>query len=462
MTADEILLSHGYFLGLDPVERKVMRPYPPLGLLYLSAYLKRKGRRVRVFDSTFATPSALVEALREGRPLRLGLYANLMTRPRIVDLIASARDLGIPVVVGGPDASGNPEEYLRHGASVVVRGEGEVTLDELLGRWTGADPPKDVAGTSVRVGDGFTHAPDRSLIPTLVDQPWPDREAIALEPYLETWRKHHGYGSVSLITARGCPYTCRWCSRAVYGESHRRRPVDDVVEEIAFIQRRYAPERIWFVDDVFTIHKGWTLEFAAKMKARGLRIPFECISRAERVDDAVAEALVDLGCFRVWIGSESGSQRILDAMDRKVKVETVQRATRVLRERGIEVGFFIMVGYEGEEDRDLIATVDHIRKSAPDVVLTTTAYPIRGTDYAVEVGDRAVNHRPWAIASDRETLVRGRRSPRYYDAARAWIENDAEAHRLRRSGQRVAAVTPALLAGWARLKMRLREGERVG
>ncbi len=459
--SDEILLSHGYFLELDPVERKVMRPYPPLGLLYLSAYLKKRGRRVRVFDSTFSTPERLIEELRVARPKRLGLYANLMTRPRVVSLIGVARDLGVPVVVGGPDASGNADEYLKHGASVVVRGEGEATLDELLGRWTGVDPPTDVAGTSVRIGEIHTHAPDRALLPSLDGHPWPDREAIALEPYLETWRKHHGYGSVSLITARGCPYTCRWCSRAVYGESHRRRPVDDVVEEIAFIRKRYAPERIWFVDDVFTIHKGWTLEFASKMKARGIRLPFECISRAERVDEAVGEALVELGCFRVWIGSESGSQRILDAMDRRVRVETVQNATRILRGKGIEVGFFIMVGYEGEEDRDLVATVDHIRKSAPDVVLTTTAYPIRGTEYAVEVGNRAVNGKPWAKASDRETVVLGRRSARYYDAARAWIENDAEAHRLRRTGRTLAAMKPALRAGWARLSMRLREGERV-
>lgn len=460
MTPD-ILLSHGYFLDLDPVERKVMRPYPPLGLLYLSAYLKKAGRSVNVFDSTFSTPDRLVEVLRKSRPRLFGLYANLMTRPRIVRLMEQTRELGIPVVVGGPDASGNALEYLQHGASVVVRGEGEATLVELLGRWSGKEPPTDVAGTSVRIGETITHAPDRALIPSLDGHPWPDREAIALEPYLETWRKHHGYGSVSLITARGCPYTCRWCSRAVYGESHRRRPVDDVVAEIAFIQKRYAPERIWFVDDVFTIHKGWTLDFAAAMKAAGVRIPFECISRAERVDEAVADALVELGCFRVWIGSESGSQRILDAMDRRVKVETVQRATHLLRSKGIEVGFFIMVGYEGEQDEDLVATVDHIRRSEPDIVLTTTSYPIRGTDYALDIADRAVNKGPWAIASDRETVVRGRRSLKYYAAARAWIENDAEAHRRRRIGQTLAAVTPALRAGWARFKMRLRAEERV-
>jgi radical SAM superfamily enzyme YgiQ (UPF0313 family) len=237
--------------------------------------------------------------------------------------------------------------------------------------------------------------------------------------------------------------------------------VDDVVDEIAFIQKRYAPERIWFVDDVFTIHKGWTLDFASKMKARGIRIPFECISRAERVDDEVADALKGLGCFRVWIGSESGSQRILDAMDRRVKVETVQKATRVLRAKGMEVGFFIMVGYEGEEDQDLVATVEHIRKSEPDVVLTTTSYPIMGTEYAIEVGERAVNAKPWAIASDRETLVRGRRSGRYYDAARAWIEKGAEAQGLRRMGHPLRSLRPTLSAGWARLKMRLRADERV-
>jgi anaerobic magnesium-protoporphyrin IX monomethyl ester cyclase len=459
--ARPILLSHGYFLELDPVEMKVMRPYPPLGLLYLSAYLKRAGLSASVFDSTFSTPQKLLAAVKNSRPAVLGLYANLMTRSRVVSIIGLARTEGVDVIVGGPDASGNAEEYLEHGACIVVRGEGELTLTELLERWVDDPPPTGIAGTSVRVGETVVHAPDRALIPSLSGHPWPDREAIDLEPYLQAWRAHHGYGSVSLLTARGCPYTCRWCSRAVYGESHRRRPVDDVIAEIQFIQKRYAPERLWFVDDVFTIHKGWTLEFAAEMKAKGVRIPFECISRAERIDEDVANALKDLGCSRVWIGSESGSQRILDAMDRRVTVEAVQKATRTLRSRGIEVGFFIMVGYEGEEDEDVVATVEHIRRSEPDVVLTTTSYPIRGTEYARDVADRSVNPKPWAVATDRETLVRGRRSPRYYAAARAWIENDAEARRRYRSGQALAALIPAIRAAWSRVEMRARSGERV-
>lgn len=457
----EVLLSHGYFLGLDPVESQVMRPYPPLGLLYLSAWLKKEGVAVEVFDATFSSPEKLLERIRASRPRRLGLYANLMTRARVVTLIAASREMGIPVMVGGPDPSGNADEYLRHGASVVVRGEGEITLAELLSKWTETDPPLGVAGTSVRRGEEIIHAPDRALVPSLDGHPWPDREAVALNPYLEAWRRHHGYGSISVITARGCPYTCRWCSRAVYGESHRRRAVDDVVEEMAFIKSRYAPERIWFVDDVFTIHRGWTLEFAAKMRARGLRIPFECITRAERVDEAVAAALADLGCFRVWIGSESGSNRILEAMDRRVTTEQVQEATRLLRNQRVEVGFFIMVGYEGEEDRDLVATVEHIRRSAPDVVLTTTSYPIHGTDYANDLGPRARQERSWAVASDRETVVSGRNSSRYYDAARSWIENDAEAHRRLRIGEPLGAAHRAMRAMWARMLMRLRSGERV-
>jgi radical SAM superfamily enzyme YgiQ (UPF0313 family) len=121
------------------------------------------------------------------------------------------------------------------------------------------------------------------------------------------------------------------------------------------------------------------------MQGRGLRLPFECISRAERIDEDVADALASLGCFRLWIGSESGSQGILDAMDRRVKVDEVRAATGLLKKRGIQVGMFIMLGYEGEEGPDLAATVDHLKKADPDVFLTTVSYPIKGTPYYDDV-----------------------------------------------------------------------------
>jgi anaerobic magnesium-protoporphyrin IX monomethyl ester cyclase len=372
----DILLSHGYFLELDPIEKKVMRPYPPLGLLYLSAWLKRAGRDVRVFDSTFALPEQLIDTLRETRPRVLGLYANLMTRPRIVNLMARARELGIPVIVGGPDASGNAEQYLTSGATVVVRGEGEVTLTELLDRWTGENPADRHRGHER--AHWRRHHPRARPRPDPLARGSPVAGSRGHCPRAVPERVAHA-SRLRLCLVDHCARLSVLVSlvlaRAVYGDSHRRRPVDDVIAEIEFIQKRYAPEKLWFVDDVFTIHKGWITEFARKMKAKGIRIPFECISRAERIDDAVAQALVDLGCFRVWIGSESGSQKILDAMDRRVKVETVQARPHMIRARGIEVGFFIMVGYEGEEDQDIVATVDHIRKSEPDIVLTTTSYP---------------------------------------------------------------------------------------
>ena len=194
------------------------------------------------------------------------------------------------------------------------------------------------------------------------------------------------------------------------------------------------------------------------MEQAGLRIPFECITRAERVDEAVAAALVRLGCVRVWIGSESGSQRVLNAMDRRVSVETVQRSTALLKSKGIEVGFFIMLGYEGETEADIAATVRHIRESGPDVVLTTTSYPIRGTGYAADLGARALNAKPWAETSDRETTVAGRPSLAYYRAACSWVENDAAAHRALRAGRYLTALRATARAQAARFRMKAERG----
>jgi radical SAM superfamily enzyme YgiQ (UPF0313 family) len=172
------------------------------------------------------------------------------------------------------------------------------------------------------------------------------------------------------------------------------------------------------------------LEFLKEMKSRGLRIPFECISRADRLNPRMADALAELGCFRVWIGSESGSQRILDAMERGVKVEEVQTAIHLCKARNIQTGMFLMWGYEGEELRDIEATVEHVKNSDPDIFLTTVAYPIKGTPYFDQVGPRVVEGNAWTLSSDREFKIAGRHSREFYRHADQLLRSEVELRRL--------------------------------
>jgi radical SAM superfamily enzyme YgiQ (UPF0313 family) len=248
-------------------------------------------------------------------------------------------------------------------------------------------------------------------------------------------------GSVSLITARGCPYHCRWCSHEVFGKTHRRRKPASVVDELEWLINRYRPDMAWIADDVFTIHHGWLEQYAAEMKRRGLKLPFECISRADRLNAPVMDTLAELGCFRIWIGSESGSQRVLDAMQRGVTVDQVRAAVALAKSRGIKAGMFLMWGYEGEALDDIEATVEHVKRSDPDVFLTTVSYPIKGTPYFEEVSSRLVNLTPWAGGSDRDYRIRGRHSRRFYQYADQLLRSEVELSR-RLSGTPAAGELP--------------------
>lgn len=439
----DILLAHGYFLNEDPKERRIMRPYPPLGLLYLSSHLKAKGFDVGVFDATFRRREEFSELLRrEGVPV-VGLSCNLMTKGSVLRMMQEAREAGAFVVVGGPDPPHYAEEYLAHGADAVVVGEGERTLEELLQRIDNPMPcvlrkgKADLAHTRGLVfrdeGGRVARTPARELIEDLDAQPFPDRAAVDIGQYLRAWRGRHGVGSVSLVCSRGCPYTCAWCSRSVFGETHRRRSPRRVADEVERIVQDYRPDLLWYADDVFTIHHRWLIDYANELKQRGLRVPFECISRADRLNEEVVKTLADMGCVRLWIGSESGSQRVLDAMDRRVTVAQVREMTRLLRRYGIQTGMFIMLGYEGEEMEDLEATVEHLKQSDPDLFLTTVAYPIKGTPYYDRVAGRIVARGAWADRTDRDLDVAGRRSRRFYAFAARWMQGEVTVHRQMRS-----------------------------
>jgi radical SAM superfamily enzyme YgiQ (UPF0313 family) len=433
----DLLLTHGYFLYEDPKEMQIMKPYAPLGILYLCSHLRQNGFAVDVFDTTFSSRAALFDHLRSETPSVLGIYANLMTRANAVEIMGVARQAGWRVVVGGPEPGAYAQEYLEAGAEFVVFGEGEATMQELLTalreRADTLDPAwrSKINGAAYLDESGHFHQnPPRAQIANLDSQPWPARHAIDIHRYVDTWRQHHGTGAVNFITARGCPYKCRWCSHQVYGQTHRRRNPIKVVDELEWLMGEYTPDIAWVSDDVFTINHDWIRQYAAEMRRRQLRIPFECISRADRLNEEMLDLLAELGCFRIWIGSESGSQRLLDSMDRGVKVEQVQRAIAMTRARNIQSGMFLMWGYEGEEMQDIEATIDHVRKAQPDIFFTTVSYPIKGTPYYSEIQSKLVQLKPWGQSSDREIKIHGRHSRDYYAHADKLLRAEVQLARL--------------------------------
>ena len=368
-----------------------MKPYPPMGILYLSSHLRSKGFDVEIYDSTFGWREELVHILQRGPAGVLGIYGNLMTRGNVLALTECARAAGWLVMLGGPEPSNYADEYLNAGAHLIVAGEAELAVERLMRTNFAREGWAAIQGLLYRGIDGtVSNSGAAEMLHDLDAQPWPDRERIDLSRYLDVWRSHHGMGSVSVITARGCPYRCNWCSHSVYGHTHRRRSPRAVVEEIAWLVDRYHPEMLWVADDVFTIHHGWLTEYAAEMKRRGIRLPFECITRADRLNETAVELLAELGCMRVWIGSESGSQKILDAMQRGVTIAQVRHAVALAKNHGIATGMFLMWGYEGEDLGDIEATIEHVKACQPDVFFTTVSYPIKGTPYFEKVGSRLV------------------------------------------------------------------------
>jgi anaerobic magnesium-protoporphyrin IX monomethyl ester cyclase len=442
-TMTHTLLTHGYFLSEDEKERQIMKPYPPLGLLYLSAYLKTRGLPVEVYDSTFGTRTELVQKIHAAAGGIVGIYTNLMTRASVLQIIGAAKQAGSTVILGGPEGANYPDEYLAAGADVVVIGEGESTLTELVATLPSMGPHRldGVRGIVFKNAAGETiHTPERAKINDLDTLPLPDREAIDHRKYLDAWKHHHGASSINLITARGCPYRCTWCSHAVYGYSHRRRSPVNVASEVAWIVERYNPDQLWYADDVFTISHPWLQKYKAALDERGLHLPFETITRADRLqsEEAVV-ALRELGCYRIWIGSESGSQKILDAMQRGVSVEQVRRAVKLAHKHGIRVGMFLMWGYEGEELEDIAATVEHVKESNPDVFFTTISYPIKGTPYFQTVKDKVQMAGDWANVTDRDYSIGGRNGKDYYRLADVWLRSEVEASRLANTDPRRAA-----------------------
>ncbi len=432
----KIILTHTYFLEEDEHEKEVMKPYPPLGLLYLSAYLKEHQIEVDVFDTTFSSYSKLIQYLDKEQPDILGIHCNLLTKYNVMKLIKYCRENNIIAMLGGPDASTQVEEFLNYGADIIISGEGEEPLLEVLNRFEAKSKHEltDIPNVSFKDANGnIVQNPRQPGKRQLDTFPFPDREAIDLNKYLNTWEQYHGQRSVSLITARGCAFTCKWCSHSVYGWTHRRRKPENVVSEIKEIIKKYHPTHLWFADDVFTVNKRWLIKFHQMMADENIRLPFECIARADKLDEELVMILKDLGCYRLWFGAESGSQRILDAMSRGVTKHQISDATRWCQKHGIEAGYFVMFGYPGEELEDVYETINFVSQQQPDLYLTTVAYPLRGTSMYEEIRDQIISENGWESHLQRELGIKNRFSQDLYQFAIKKLASDYRIRQLRDS-----------------------------
>jgi anaerobic magnesium-protoporphyrin IX monomethyl ester cyclase len=444
-----ILFTHAYYLSDDPKEQKIMKPYPPLGLLYVSGYLKGKNIANDVFDTTFSSQEAQLHFILEKQPKVICLYTNLMTKVEVIKLIKILKTerFSFPrIVLGGPDVTYNIENYLKAGADFLVIGEGEETTFELYTAIMNQNRYHDVDGIAFLENNQIIQTVARTKFKELDELPLPNREAIDMQNYLETWKNNHGESSMTISTQRGCPYTCKWCSTAVYGQSYRRRPADQVAAEMKMLKEQYNPDALWFVDDVFTVSHKWLIAFREEVLQQDAVIPFECITRAERLNDEILQLLKEIGCFRIWIGAESGSQTIIDAMDRRVDVNQVKKIIQDTNAIGIETGTFIMLGYPGETEQDIQETIHYLKEANPTHYTITVAYPIKGTSLYNEIEDKITTQRDWETSTDRDIDFKRTYSRKYYQYAVSKVVNEVELHKTKSSLKAFKLKTKSLLA----------------
>lgn len=427
----QVLLGQSYYLRLDPKMWAALQPYPPLGTLYAASFLRQRGYDVALFDAMLAeSESDWDRALAREQPRFAVLYDDnfnylskmclLRMRQAAFTMIEMARRRGCTVIVAGSDATDHPELYLLHGAHFVLIGEGELTLGELLDRLTDRTdtPLPEIPGLAFidpQQGGTLIRTPRRPDIRDLDALPFPAWDLVDVDRYREIWHRRHGYFSMNMVTTRGCPYHCNWCAKPIWGQRYNVRSPENVVAELRWLKETYAPDHIWFCDDILGLQPGWLRRFADLVEAQGLRTPFKCLSRADLLlREGEVEALRRAGCQIVWVGAESGSQKILDAMEKGIRVEQVVEATRRLHAAGIQVGFFLQFGYPGETWDDIRQTFRLVRACRPDDIGISVSYPLPGTKFYERVKDQLGLRQNWVDSADLAMLYRGPYSTAFY------------------------------------------------
>jgi anaerobic magnesium-protoporphyrin IX monomethyl ester cyclase len=431
----DVLFGQAYFLRFDPKLWDAQQPYAPLGTLYAAAAVRARGYSVALFDAMLAQSEAdWTVSLALHRPRFAVIYEDsfnylskmclLRMREAAMTMIAAARSRGATVIVAGSDASDHPGLYLDGGADLVVCGEGEITLGEVLDKLSGriAQPLATIPGLCLRAPDRqLLRTPSRPIVRDLDTLPDPAWDLVDVEKYRRIWMARHGYFSMNVVTTRGCPYHCNWCAKPIYGQRYTTRTPQHVATEIESILKQYRPDHLWIADDIFGLKPGWIEQFAAIVTEQRAVVPFKCLMRADGVTESTARALRSAGCRTVWVGAESGSQRVLDWMEKGTRVDQIETAARRLHAENIEVGFFLQFGYPGETLDDIQLTLDMLRRCRPDDIGVSVSYPLPGTTFYERVKADLGEKQNWVDSGDLAMMYHATYRPDFYRALHALV-----------------------------------------
>lgn len=442
----KILIGQSYFRVLDPKELKRKMPYPPLGPLYITTLLDDLGYQVHFFDSMLASNvNQFLDLIIQVKPDVLLIYDdefNYLTkmclsnmRYAALDIIKFAKQQEIPVIVYSSDAIDHSDIYLENGCDIVIIGEAEDTIVEIFNNFDPKKFPsilKSITGIKyLDSSSNLVFTGNRKLISNLDKLPDPNYDYVNIEEYRKIWLKNHKYFSMNISTTRGCPYNCNWCAKPLYGRTYAMRSPDRVIDQIQFLKIKYNVDHIWFTDDIFALKRSWLKEFSHVIKKRKIDIKFKCLSRADLlVKDNVSKLLKEAGCEIVWIGAESGSQKILDAMDKDIKVEEIYESTRKLKSQNINVAYFIQFGYLGETWDDILLTRKLIKDTIPDDIGISVSYPLPGTKFYNHVKSFMSEKRNWIDSDDFELMYTGTYPKSFYKNLHRFIHAEYNLNKI--------------------------------
>jgi anaerobic magnesium-protoporphyrin IX monomethyl ester cyclase len=440
----DVLLTHSYHLPYDRKQVRKMEPYPPLGTLYAAGLLRMQGISVALFDCMLEEPEAgLREALHIHQPKIVAIYEDdfnfltkmCLTRMRKLawEMIETARRHGARVIVHGSDATDHALEFLRRGAECVLEGEAEYSLLYVVQALLAGAGPGNIPGVLCLNREGHGQAArtgSRSASRQTSTLPLPARDLLDLSAYRKAWKDAHGIFSLNLIASRGCPFRCNWCAKPIFGDSYQLRPARDVAAEMRLLKEQYGAEHLWFADDIFGLNRHWLEEFALAVEDFRCMLPFKIQARADLLTREAAQALRRAGCSEVWMGVESGSQKVLDAMDKGLRVEEVVAARENLKQEGIRACYFLQFGYPGEQWKDIQKTVSLVRETRPDDVGVSLSYPLPNTRFYTRVKEQLGAKQNWSDSEDLSVMFKGTYTDLFYRAIRDALHTEVESWKV--------------------------------